>query len=152
MRKIVGLAIVLLLLALFATPVSAQTLQVTIQGSGHVLFQTSQTVFSNSIFTVNIDTARDTVQMRVIFLERATAPDGQFLTGLYWEGEITGYTIDDDTVTVDCLVTAYLLPWHEPFPGLGPYEVPVKGELTGLGKQGQITIGSLVIPGTIIIR
>ena len=153
MRIFSILAASTLALVIFSTPVSAQDQTVTMQGSGHVLFQTSETIFSDSIFTVHIDTAKDTVKMQVIFRGPiAPTPDGQFLTGLYWEGEITGYTIDGDTVTVDCLVTAYLLPWHELFPGTGPYEVYVQGKLTGQGRRGEITVGSLNIPGTIIIR
>lgn len=156
MRKIVGLAIALLLLALFAAPVSAQTLQVTIQGSGHVVFGAD-----DAIFTVHIDTATDTVEMKAVFPGRVTTPDGQFVTGLYWQGEIKYYKVYGNIVTVNCLVTAYLLPWHEPFPGIGAYEVPVQGELTGPGKRGNIVVGDpngepgmdyMTMPGTIIIR
>jgi len=139
-----------MLVALSAAPVLANDEpRVIMQGSGQVVFGED-----DAIFTIHINTAANAVRMSAIIPGGTTMPepDGQRITGLYWEGEVTFWEIADDTVTVDCLIEAYLLPSHEPFPGIGAYEVQIEGVLTGPGNRGEIILDGLTIPGTIIIR
>lgn len=154
MRKILVLAISILLLVLAAAPVSAQVeQQVTIRGSGPLVFGTY-----DAIFSIQVNTETGKVAMKMMF-PGTIAADGhgyeQFLAGLYWEGEINDYSVDGNAVTVDCQLTTYMLPWHELWPNEPTGELLVQGELTGPGNRGEITIDAPwggTIPGTIIIR
>ena len=150
MRKIVGLAIVLMLFALSVAPISAQTQpRVIMHGSA------SQVEFPPGVdanVVVHVDTASGMVRLQVSHPGGFVGPGGEFITGRYAIGEVTGWIIDGTTVTIDAEGQMYLLPSREPHGPSGPGQFVV-GELTGPGNRGYITIlGWLTIPGTIIIR
>lgn len=158
MRKILALAIVLLLLVLSVAPVSAQVdPQVAMQGSGSWLLEPEDV---DAKVALHIDTATGIVKMRASIPGGLTR-DGQFITGAYWVAEVIDWTVVDDTVTVHIEGEAFWLPSRE-LATDQPGEVWLKGVLTGPGNRGEISFFVVepvpgadplfTIPGTIIIR
>ena len=158
MKKIVGLAIALLLLfALSAAPVLANNeSQVVTQGSGQVILPGG--FVANMMVYINTETG--------IVRNQATFPgglpmDGQHVVALVGIGEVE----DHEIIVVDGIVTvivnlgpgqSYLLPSRDPVPM--PGDNYFECTLTGPGKRGEISLVSpsegnlFTIPGNIIIR
>jgi hypothetical protein len=155
-KRILVLTTVVLVFALLAIPVSAQSgPQVIMQGSGQVEIA-PPTPGGGPLsvgVSLHIDTSRGAVSARYS-IPGGFMANGQLVTGMYTVGNVTGCTVDGSTVTVDIEGQTYLLPSREP---MGPPgQAQLVGSLTGPGNRGTITVFvpevAFTIPGTIIIR
>ncbi len=159
MRKILVLTIVLMLLVLSVAPVSAQTPQVTIQGSGKLmlpLFPDSPGYpgYVEANVTVHLDTATGKFRItQIIPRGFMLAPEVRAI-GVYAVGEVTDWEVDGNSVSVEILFDGYfLLPGQPPVLFVEDFPFYLEGLLTGPGNRGEITFPDIgTIPGTIVMH
>ena len=154
MRKIAVLALVLLLLALFAAPVSAQVEQpeVTMTGSGQLMLPPPPAYVEANV-TVHLDTATGKFRLTQIFPGGIMLFPGVRAIGNYAVGEVTYWEVDGNSVSVDILFDGYfLLTGQPPVLFVEDFAFHIEGLVTGPGNRGQITFPDIgTIPATIVI-